>query len=47
VAPAGGWPLAIRVDMAPLERDLSLLQPISVTAPIYVHRGPTIEYGDY
>ena len=47
VAPAGGWPLAVRVDMAPLERDLSLLQPISVTAPIYLHRGPTIEYGDY
>jgi hypothetical protein len=46
-APSGGWPLAIRVAMAPLERDLSLLQPISVTAPIYIHRGPGIEYGDF
>ena len=46
-APAGNWPLAIRVEMAPLERDISLLQPITVTAPIFVHRGPGIEYGDY
>lgn len=45
-APAGNWPMGIRVEMAPLERDPSLLQPITVTAPIFVHRGPGIDYGD-
>ena len=45
-APAGNWPMGIRVEMAPLEKDPSLLQPITVTAPIFVHRGPGIEYGD-
>lgn len=42
-----GWPLAIRIDMAPLEPDPSRLQPISVVAPVYVHRAPDIPYGDY
>jgi hypothetical protein len=46
-APYGGWPLAIRVEMAPLEPDPSTLQPITVTAPMYLHRGPGIDYGDY
>jgi general secretion pathway protein J len=46
MAPTGGWPLAIRVEMAPLETDPSTLQPITVTAPMYVHRGPGIDYGD-
>ena len=46
-APGGGWPLAIRVEMAPMKPDPSLLQPITVTAPVYLHRGPGIEYGDY
>jgi hypothetical protein len=45
-APTGGWPLAIRVQMAPLEPDPSTLQPITVTAPVYVHRGPAIDYAD-
>jgi general secretion pathway protein J len=42
-----GWPLAVRIDMAPLDPDPSRLRPISVVAPIYVHRSPEIPYGDY
>jgi len=33
-----GWPVAIRVEMAPLVADPSHLQPITVTAPIRIHR---------
>jgi len=40
------WPLAIRVEMAPLETDPSVVQPITVTAPIYLHRNPGTNYGD-
>jgi len=32
------WPAGIRVEMAPLEADASRLQPITVTAPIYLYR---------
>jgi hypothetical protein len=46
-APGSGWPLAMRVEMAPLESDPSQLQPITVTAPIYVYRSPQIEYDDH
>ena len=42
-----GWPQAVRIDMAPLDPDPSRLRPISVVAPIYVHRSPEIPYGDY
>ena len=45
-APGSMWPLAIRVEMAPLEPDPSLLQPVSVTAPLRVYRSPQIEYVD-
>jgi hypothetical protein len=41
-----GWPLAIRVEMAPLEVDRGTLQPITVTAPIRLHRSPSIQYVD-
>ncbi len=41
-----GWPLAIGIDMAPLERDASRLQPISVVAPMHVLRSPEIVYDD-
>ncbi len=41
-----GWPLAIRIDMAPLEPDLSKLQSISVLAQIHIHRAPDIQYVD-
>lgn len=40
-------PLAVRIEMAPLEADASQVQPVSVTAPIYLHRNPEIPYGDY
>ena len=42
-----GWPLAIRIDMAPLEPELVKLQPISVLANIRLHRTPGIPYGDF
>jgi prepilin-type N-terminal cleavage/methylation domain-containing protein len=42
-----GWPMAVRIDMAPLDPDPSRLQPISVVAPIFIHRAPEFTYGDY
>ncbi len=41
-----GWPLAIRIDMAPLTPDLAKLQPLSVLAQIHLHRAPDIPYVD-
>jgi hypothetical protein len=41
-----GWPLAIRIDLAPLDADLANLQPISIVAPIRMHRAPDIPYVD-
>lgn len=40
-------PLAVRIDMAPLDPDPSEVQPISVTAPIYLLRDPMVSYGDF
>lgn len=42
-----GWPLAIRVEMAPLEANPSRLQPITVVAPMRVYRAPGIQYADF
>jgi type II secretory pathway pseudopilin PulG len=42
-----GWPFALRIEMAPLDPDPSRLQPITVTAPIHIHRSPEIPYVDY
>jgi prepilin-type N-terminal cleavage/methylation domain-containing protein len=42
-----GWPLAIRVEMAPLRPDPSVLQPLTVTAAIHLHLSPAIPYGDF
>ena len=42
-----GWPFAVRIEMAPLDPDPSRLQPITVTAPIHIHRAPEIQYVDY
>jgi len=42
-----GWPAAIRIEMAPLAPDPSRLQPITVTAPIRIHRSWKIKYDDY
>jgi len=47
VAMYGGWPLAIRVEMAPLQPDPSVLQPLTVTAALHLHLSYTIPYGDY
>jgi prepilin-type N-terminal cleavage/methylation domain-containing protein len=41
------WPKAVRVEMAPLVPDPARLQPISLTAPIRLHRSPEVEYVDY
>ena len=42
-----GWPVAIRVEMVPLVADPSHLQPITVTAPIRIHRSWQIHYDDF
>jgi type II secretory pathway pseudopilin PulG len=41
------WPAAIRIEMAPLDEDISRLRPITVTAQIHVNRFPIFEYADY
>jgi hypothetical protein len=41
-----GWPLAIRIDMAPLEPDAARLQPISVLSEVHLIRLPSIAYVD-
>jgi hypothetical protein len=41
-----GWPRAIRVSMAPIEPDPSRLQPITVTAPLYLYRFLDVKYED-
>jgi hypothetical protein len=46
--PAGpGWPLAVRVEMAPLAADPSTLQPLTVTAALHLHLSHLIPYGDF
>jgi len=44
--PLINWPLAVRVEMAPLEADPARIQPITVTAPLQMHRSPDIPYVD-
>jgi len=41
-----GWPLAVRIEMAPLEPDPSRLQPITVVAPIFIRRAVDGVYAD-
>lgn len=41
-----GWPLAVRIEMAPLEADPSRLQPITVVAPIFIRRAVDGVYAD-
>jgi prepilin-type N-terminal cleavage/methylation domain-containing protein len=41
-----GWPYGIRIEMAPLEPDPSRLQPITVTAPLLLHRSIEVQYED-
>ncbi len=40
------WPGAIRIEMAPLDEEISRLRPVSVTAQIHVNRYPIFEYFD-
>jgi prepilin-type N-terminal cleavage/methylation domain-containing protein len=40
------WPQAVRIEMAPLEADPARVQPVSVVAPLKVHRSPEIHYED-
>jgi hypothetical protein len=42
-----GWPIAVRVEMAPLQPDPSTLQPLTVTAALHLHLSPVIPYVDY
>jgi prepilin-type N-terminal cleavage/methylation domain-containing protein len=37
---AKGWPLAIRIEMAPAAEDPSHVQPVSITAPLHIRRDP-------
>jgi len=41
-----GWPLAVRIEMAPLSPDRSKLQSITVTAPLRIRRDPEAKYED-
>jgi prepilin-type N-terminal cleavage/methylation domain-containing protein len=41
-----GWPYGIRIEMAPLEPDPSRLQPLTVTAPLFLHRSLEVKYED-
>jgi hypothetical protein len=43
---AKGWPLAVRIEMAPESTDPSRLQPISMTAPMHIRRDPDKVYTD-
>lgn len=42
-----GWPSGIRVEMAPSEPSPAQLQPVTVTAPIYLTRNPEATYADH
>jgi hypothetical protein len=37
----------VRLEMAPMKTDSSQLQPITVTAPLYVRRSPDVQYHDF
>jgi hypothetical protein len=41
-----GWPLALRIEMAPYTPDPSKLQSITVTAPLRIRRDPEVKYED-
>jgi prepilin-type N-terminal cleavage/methylation domain-containing protein len=41
-----GWPLGVRVEMAPLQPDPSRVQPTAVTVPIHLLRSPELVYSD-
>lgn len=41
-----GWPSGIRIEMAPVDPSPAQLQPVTVTAPIYIYRDPRAQYAD-
>jgi hypothetical protein len=41
------WPLAVRIEMIALDKKSGQLGPLTITAPIRIHRSVEIEYGDY
>jgi prepilin-type N-terminal cleavage/methylation domain-containing protein len=41
-----GWPLAVRIEMAPLEPDPARLQPMTVTTAVHVNKVIGIDYAD-
>jgi prepilin-type N-terminal cleavage/methylation domain-containing protein len=41
-----GWPLGIRIEMAPVAPSAAQLQPVTVTAPVYINRDPGVQYAD-
>jgi hypothetical protein len=43
---SAGWPSGIRIEMAPAEPSTAQLQPVTVTAPIYINRDPRMQYAD-
>jgi prepilin-type N-terminal cleavage/methylation domain-containing protein len=47
VALNSGWPIAVRVQMAPFQADPSVLQPLTVTAALHLHLSPAIPYVDF
>jgi general secretion pathway protein J len=43
---SGSWPASIRIEIVPSSPNPARLQPITVTAPLYVNRNPEIDYVD-
>lgn len=44
--PRADWPLGIRIVMEPMDPNPARLQPVTITAPIYVYRTPGVQYAD-
>jgi prepilin-type N-terminal cleavage/methylation domain-containing protein len=40
------WPAAIRIIIEPAEPSPARLQPVTVTAPVFVNRDPKVQYAD-
>jgi hypothetical protein len=43
---SAGWPAGIQIEMAPMEPSPAQLQPVTVTAPVYIYRNPGVLYAD-
>jgi len=40
------WPMAIRVEMAPMAPNPAILQPLTITSPVHIHLFPDLGYDD-